>query len=72
MNCESVNSGVVRSLLMDDVLVADGANARCGRSECSLRTERVLVADGAGARCGLTIGKSRTSNRKVANERLPA
>ena len=45
MNCESVNGRVVCSLQMDGVLVAAGVNARCGRSGCSLRTERVFVAD---------------------------
>jgi hypothetical protein len=43
-----------RSLRTECLLVADGANARCGWTACSLRTERMLVADGANARCALT------------------
>ena len=51
------------------LLVADGAEARCGRSGSPLRTERLLVADGQHAHRGRMRRKSRTDEVLVADGR---
>lgn len=57
-----MNGGVVRSLLMDGELVADGVNARCVRSVCLLRTSNRKVADEQSESRRRAIRKLRTSD----------